>query len=175
MSDTTMPTGVPETWEVSHIAIVVDDLDQAMAQYGSALGGRWTDVRDLDFVMVSPAGERLHILGRVAWLTGHSPCIELLEGPPGSPWHVEPGVHHLDHFGYWGQDLDAQAAALAEAGYSIEYTIPQTEPGKLRGFLYMRRPGGPRLEIHPLAERPQLERWLAGQPLEIDWLDETHD
>jgi catechol 2,3-dioxygenase-like lactoylglutathione lyase family enzyme len=173
MRDTTTNPGVPEEWNVSHIAIVVADLDQAMADYSKALGGRWTSVRDVDFLMVSPQGDPYPIRGRVTWLTGHNPCIELLEGPPGSPWHVEPGVHKLDHFGYWGPDLDAQAAALAEAGYAIEYTIPQLEPDRLRGFIYLRRPDGFRIEVHPEAERPHLERWLSGADLEIGWMDEN--
>src|SRR5262245_33676693 len=135
MSDATEGPGVPDEWVVSHIGILVDDLELAMEQYGRAVGGRWTTIRDINFVMVSPKdGHEQRMLGRVAWLTGHSPNIELLEGPEGSPWYVEPGVQKLDHFGYWGPDLDAQAAALAEAGFEIEYTIPQLEPGKLRGF-----------------------------------------
>jgi len=161
-----------DTWEVAHIALAVDDLDRWMAIYGKLFPGRWTSVLVLDRPWLAPLTEEGTIQAkcRLAWRNGQSPTLELLEGPEGSPWYVEPGTHRLDHIGYWASDMQGQANLLLQAGYELEYTEPRSIDGKLVGFAYFRHPDGIRVELQASDERAAFEVWKDdGAPLELTW------
>lgn len=158
-----------DRWEVAHIGVVVDDLERWMEVYDRLAPGHWTTIFRTDVEVVAPLTDsgRQRIVNRSAMWTGQNPPLELLEGPEGSAWHTPPGTQRLDHYGYWGFDLDAQGARLQEIGYQVEFTLPSELPGKLEFFGYFMHPEGLRVEIVSDAFRPQFERWLAGGPLSL--------
>jgi len=92
------------------VGIFVQDLDAAMAQVGSALGLTWSEIssRELE------EGGRL----RVVFSKQGPPHIELIEGPPGSPWDSTAGPR-IDHLGYWSDDFAAERDRLVREGNPV--------------------------------------------------------
>jgi hypothetical protein len=163
-------------WEIAHIAYAVDSIDDWMPRFSAAMGGRWTTrvTVESDWRASLTATTLRHVTGSCQWLSGPQPPIELWEGPKGSPWYQEAGSIELHHIGYWGIDLPTQVAQMSSMGYELEVTpgltetLPATD-GEYRGFAYLIAPGGMRIEIQRAADKPDIQRWLAGGPLQPTW------
>jgi len=84
------------------IGVHVSDIDNAMQEITAGLGLSWTDIRDMT------VGE-WNI--RVAFARQGPPFIELVQGPPGSPWHVASGSS-IDHLGYWTSEYERERERL---------------------------------------------------------------
>jgi hypothetical protein len=92
------------------IGLIVDDLDVAMEELGSALGIEWGP----------PQERRLgDVTCRITFGRHGPPYIELIEGKTGSPWDPD-GGYRLDHIGYWTEDVAAESARLDQAGMPLE-------------------------------------------------------
>ena len=121
------------------------------------------------------AARELRVLqGTARWLVGPNPPIELWEGPLGSPWHVPPGTMRLDHLGYWGVDMEAQAVQLEALGYGLEWTPvvnahDLATDGPYRGFAYFKNAHGDRVEIQRAGDKPAMAKWLAGGEMEPNY------
>jgi hypothetical protein len=129
------------------VGILVQDLDAARDELGRALG--------LTF------GETLERTNgpwtiRVCFALQGPPYLELIEGPPGSPWD-NGGVSRIDHIGCWTPDIEASKAKLAEEGFSLE--LDGSQYGGL--FSYHRGPAsGLRVELLDASgEDAFYERW----------------
>ncbi|MFF1921332.1 VOC family protein [Streptomyces sp. NPDC058221] len=60
-----------------HVCFVVPDIEQAMQDFKRAAGVAWSD----------PVSDRLGEWDyRIVFTAGGPPFVELIEGPPGSPW-----------------------------------------------------------------------------------------
>ena len=90
-----------------HVAIVVEDLDAAIAELGPLLGISWEEPRDREMHGVP---------FRMAYSRGAPPWIELLERSEGTPFDTL-GLHHV---GVWTEDHEADKRRLAEAGLELE-------------------------------------------------------
>lgn len=93
-----------------HLCFAVADLEQAMADFTATAGTRWNAVR---------AGQLSQWSYRIVFSVG-TPLIELIEGPPGSPWDVTGGPR-FDHLGWWADDLAATTDRLAGAGLCLAF------------------------------------------------------
>ncbi len=86
--------------------------------------------------------------------------IELLQGPPGSPWYGAdfPGVHHV---GVWTDDVAAETERLVAAGRTLD--LAGRAPAEGYGAMtYVRSPSGFLLEPVKSFARERMERWWAG-------------
>ena len=80
-----------------------------MAELGQALQVTWTEVHELN-------SDGWDI--RVVFSEQGPPFIELVEGPPGSPWYVESGSA-IDHLGYWSDAYASDRARLETLGLEV--------------------------------------------------------
>lgn len=125
------------------VGIAVQDIEQAMAELGGALGVEWVGptVRELGPTTL-----------RVAFARTGPPYLELIEGSPGSIWDA-PAGSFLHHLGYWSDDLAADAARLEASGIPLEVDL-----GHAR--YHRSTSGGIRIELIDAAHRQNfLARW----------------
>jgi hypothetical protein len=129
-----------------HICFAVPDLEQAMDDLATFADVRWKAI------------ERDELDGwsyRLA-LSADDPFIELIEGPPGSPWDAADGPR-FDHLGWWCESLDDTTDQLADAGHALVLD------GRVHGrrFAYHRVDSvGTRFEFVDVARRGRLlEQW----------------
>ena len=163
--------------QLYHTAYAVPDLDRALVDFRSALGGRATEPQPLDMLVHMPldAPEPRRVRGRSAWILGLPAPVELWEGGADTPWALAdpdagPVLHHSC---YWADDMDAVAARLEAIGFARELTPVHDGPGLL-GFCYLRNPAGARIEIVSAAEKPSVEDWITkGVPRHPEWLRHT--
>jgi len=95
-------------WQVG---IVVDDIERSQEELTRALGVTWARTLDL----------RLEDWEyRLSLSNEGPPYLELLEGPPGSPWDAA-GGSRIDHVGYWTEDIAVERRRLEEAGVPVAY------------------------------------------------------
>jgi hypothetical protein len=95
-------------WQVG---IVVDDIERAQDELTRALGVTWTRTLDLRL------GDWEY---RLCLSNEGPPYLELLEGPPGSPWDGADGSR-IDHLGYWTEDIAGERHRLEDAGVPVAY------------------------------------------------------
>lgn len=132
-----------------HIGIVVRDLEQAMEELTQAAGVAWSEP------MAREMGEWSF---RLVYSVDGPPHIELVEGPPGSPWDASDGPR-LDHAGWWADDVAGEQARLEAAGIALDTQLP------IPTAVYMRGPAtGLRLELNASVSRPGLYEHLGRQP-----------
>lgn len=129
------------------VGVLVQDIEAARAELERALGVEWSEIVEREI------GEwRI----RVCFVKQGPPYLELLEGPPGSPWDSSAGSR-IDHIGYWTPDLAAEKQRLDEAGLALE-----VDGSTLGGvFTYHRgRESGLRVELIDDSGRAAFyERW----------------
>ena len=112
------------------VGIIVQDLDAARDELGRALGVSWgtTVENEVDSHPI-----------RLCFTREGPPYLELIEGPPGSPWDASGGPR-IDHVGYWTPDIDRAREGLAAEGAAVE-----VDGGF---FAYLRAPqSGLRIEL----------------------------
>ncbi len=93
-----------------HVCFAVPDLEAAMGDLASAAGIEW-----------SPP--RTDTLGGWPYRIVFSrtvPHIELIQGPPGSPWDTTDSAH-FHHLGWWTHSLSSSAHHLAAAGIPPDF------------------------------------------------------
>jgi catechol 2,3-dioxygenase-like lactoylglutathione lyase family enzyme len=161
-------TVIGDQWEMCHVAIAVDDLDRAMAHYASTVGVSFTEVLSFaDMPLTRPDGGPLHTDIRVAWTVGNEPPLELMQGPAGSIWEVASGEHRIHHVAFWVDDLERESRLLEEGGMRLQLTLEPGRPPK--GMAYHVAPSGFRIELMRTEDRPAVDRWRNGEPLELEW------
>jgi catechol 2,3-dioxygenase-like lactoylglutathione lyase family enzyme len=147
--------------EQSHIGIICADIDRTMAEYGQ-LGCTFA-LRAGEITLRRPGlGPQQPFFARSAWSLQGPPHVELGEvvGSGGLP-HLWPdyGHDHVDHVGYWVDDLAAASAELERLGFPLEAT-PAGDALEPLGFCYHRTPSGARIELE---DGPMRKRLLAEQ------------
>lgn len=147
----------PSVTDPYHVCFVVPDLERAMEDFTTAAGTVWNAVRE---ATLDEWDYRIVFSTTV-------PHIELIEGPPGSPWDASDGPR-FDHLGWWTASLDATIRRLAEVG------LPADFDGRVRGrrFAYHWVASiGARFEIVDAANQPAfLGAWSPGgrRPAALD-------
>jgi len=151
-----------------HVGYVVDDIRQAMAEYGDATGLTWAQptLRPVR-VLVDEDTEPVEVQLWATYSQQGPPHLELIQEVRGGVWGGVNGSLRLDHVGYWESDLRAGTARLM--------SIPGTaavravdEQGRPSRFAYFRPPsGGPWLELVEERVRPELSAWIQGEPYRV--------
>lgn len=75
------------------------------------------------------------------------------------------------HIAYYVDDLDAAARSLDEQGFTLDLA-PYHDGEGILGFAYFRNAGGLRIEIQNINDKPAMDAWLRGEPLQVDWFAE---
>jgi catechol 2,3-dioxygenase-like lactoylglutathione lyase family enzyme len=155
MLDPTLPGWIFS--EQSHVGIVCEDIERTIAEY-QKLGYTFV-LRSGETVLRRPGLDpQGPFTVRSAWSLQGPPHIELGEvanaGPQPHLWPSR-GHDHVDHVGYWVEDLAAASASLQELGFPLEAT-PAGDDTRPLGFCYHRTPSGARIELEDGPMRKQL-------------------
>ena len=94
-----------------HLCFVVADIDAACRELGATLGIEWSPVRD------GRLGEWDY---RIVFSIHGPPFVELIQGPPGSPWDAR-GGSRFDHLGFWAEEIAADGRALGDRGAPLDF------------------------------------------------------
>ncbi len=132
-----------------HVCFAVADIEHAMHDFTQAAGTEWNPVRD------ETLGEWTY---RIVF-SRSVPHIELIQGPPGSPWDCTDGPR-FDHLGWWTESLEASSRRLASQGLPADFDgCPYGRP-----FAYHRVDSiGARFEIVDASAQPGfLDNWNPG-------------
>jgi catechol 2,3-dioxygenase-like lactoylglutathione lyase family enzyme len=139
------PPGATSQMRPHHIGFAVADLDASMATVGAALGLHWHEPLEIDQEFrVGDRAVRWQL--RVVKSTGADGItVELLQGSPGTIWHLPDGIA-FHHYAHAPADRAAAHVELRADGWSIEISrnvpdVPATS------FAYFVRPGSSRVEI----------------------------
>ncbi|MFC8567082.1 VOC family protein [Streptomyces sp. NPDC057245] len=95
-----------------HVCFVVPDIERAMRDLTESVNAQWSGVLE------DSLGEWDYLL---AFTRGGPPYVELVQGPPGSPWDSSLGAR-CHHLGYWTEDVDRSSARLSGAGFEQEFS-----------------------------------------------------
>jgi catechol 2,3-dioxygenase-like lactoylglutathione lyase family enzyme len=125
-----------------HTGIVVDDLERSLGELSELFGYEWCDEIHVEQPVQTPSGDTT-VEFRFRY-SRSTPRLEVIEHRPGTLWvpAAGSGIHHL---GYWSDDVAADSAALAQAGYSFESAGMGPDGG--RAWSYFRSEDGPRIEL----------------------------
>jgi catechol 2,3-dioxygenase-like lactoylglutathione lyase family enzyme len=177
MIESSKHEALAERWDISHIALAVPDLEDAMRLYGAAMGLEWSALQDPgEMEVVAPmygSGAVRIEAPREVWSL-NSPALELL-GIPGAPvgtpgarlWGVRGGQHRVHHICFWVDDLVAASAQLTAEGFPLEVTMPPGET--VRGFAYHVNEGGTRVELMRAEDKTAIDNWLRTGELDLSW------
>lgn len=129
----------------SQLGIVVEDLQDAMAELGRLLGCEWAILRDGTKLVPyrTETGVRELPVKAAETLTG-PPYVELLEAIEGTIWEPR-GSSYLHHVAYEVEDLEAVSSELERQGYQLVLT--QAGSGRLQTMACYRSPDGVLFEI----------------------------
>jgi hypothetical protein len=133
------------------IGLLVSDVAAARAELACALGA-----------VFRPAVHRRTLDWEIdVSFSTQPPWLELIEGPPGSPWQPKKDAG-LDHLAWWSDNLAADVERLLRAGARVE------ADGRRAGamFAYLRLPEtNLRLELIDVSTRAAFcERWDLEDP-----------
>jgi len=140
-----------------HLGALVDDLDTAMADLDDS-GVEWAVPRLIDAMpfWTPETGSDAAPL-RFVYSREGPQHLELLESPPGSPWHAggRAGLHHV---GYWTDDVAAAVETALELGWKLVLANAAPEDGF--GMLaYVQPACGLLVEFVSDEIRPSFEEW----------------
>jgi catechol 2,3-dioxygenase-like lactoylglutathione lyase family enzyme len=147
--------------DITHTALAVADLDEAMLLYGNALGLTWATPQSATMNIRTGSGD-IETPLRFTYSIEGPPHLELISGERGTVWEPRPGVHHI---GVWSDSLADDAADLEERGLPIEVSGLDRSGNGPFGFAYNRSVDGLRIELVDDVSRPAFARWLAGGDL----------
>jgi hypothetical protein len=92
-----------------HVGIVVADIGAAQTELTAALGLHWQPVWERPIENATL---------RVTYSIEGPPFIELIEANGSTDWDASGGPH-LDHLGYFSDDVDADGERLAAQGIAV--------------------------------------------------------
>ena len=133
-----------------HVGVAVPSLEPTHDAYCAASGVRFTGPRSLDLYILE-GGVPVPRTIRFCYSTAGSPYVELIESAE-FPW-ASAGLHH---FGIWSDDVERDIAAVLAQGGELE-TRRVDAAGEPLGFVYVRLPGGLRIELVDIARKPVVE------------------
>jgi catechol 2,3-dioxygenase-like lactoylglutathione lyase family enzyme len=102
-----------------HVGIVVDDIEAARVRLSGTLGVSWGPVLRLgSSAYRDGGGTDLELPTTMCYSTG-TPCLELIEEVPGTPW-VRNEHSNLHHVGFWSDHLEADSHELGAVGCPLQ-------------------------------------------------------
>lgn len=138
--------------DITHMALVVADIEDAMRRYGAAFGLTWAQPWRGEMPVVAGDQETSPMVTFTFSKQG-PPHLELIEQVPDTVWQPTRGLHHV---GVWVDDVPAAAERMAADGFVTEVMGVSGE------FAYLLAEDGFRLELVDRKAEPEFARWLAG-------------
>jgi hypothetical protein len=131
----------------SHIGIVVDDLQSAMAELGAAWRTSWSPGRDgtVGIPFRGAAGIKTVYL-KTAWGERGPVRVELIEAVADTIWPPGSGAY-FHHLGYSVADLESETARMGKLRLELEWTRAEGPSPQVNGFGYFRFPSGLLIEL----------------------------
>jgi hypothetical protein len=142
-----------------HVGYVVENLNDAMGQFGDAIGVRFMD----HFVTARyrDAGNSIVTVELHTSFSLQGPThIELIEAMPGSIWDIGsgPGLHHI---GLWTDDVPAEAERLARAGLpAVASGVDSGDESSGGYFSYHSNPQGSLVELVDISKQQGMRDWI---------------
>ncbi|MFD9665117.1 VOC family protein [Rhodococcus sp. NPDC059968] len=131
-----------------HVGVVVEDLDQGMAEFRESLGVSWRQPFFPSADVKTPHGRSTMKVGAV--YTEHGPVhYELLQRIDSGLWQTC-GLHHL---GYWSNDVAGDTERLVKLGYVLEGMMMR-EDEVIGAYLLLN--GSSRIELTPRSSSQRL-------------------
>jgi len=131
-----------------HLCFAVQDIDAACRELTDTLAIDWSPVRD------GRLGEWDY---RIVFSIDGPPFLELVQGPPGSPWDTSTGSR-FDHLGFWVEEIGTAKRALADRGAPLDFDATTLR----RPFTYHRLDSvGARAELVDRSVQPDFIRTWA--------------
>lgn len=153
--------------QLFHVGIRVHDIRAAMDEMGESLGVTWANLQfnEAQAIWTPEQGLR-HVPLHFVYSAEGPQHIELLEGPPDTPWEAgdAPGVHHV---GVWVDDVAAESERLIGMGWELLLAGAAPEDG-YGSMTYLQPPNGTLVELVTSAARPRFDAWWAGGNLGYD-------
>ncbi|MBE8472214.1 VOC family protein [Streptomyces justiciae] len=141
-----------------HVGIVAEDFEATKEQLSKLFGFEWYDDMGGPTEVSLPTGD-IVIDFRCAYArtSGTAPRLEIVRSVPGTLWEPPPGSG-IHHFGYWSDDVAADAAELERHGYVTEATRTGPDGGLFFAYLRSERQTGFRVELVSRAAQRSLEQ-----------------
>lgn len=145
------------------VGIIVQDIEASMKELTEAQGVQWGEIANRKYQQWE--------FKRVFSMEG-PPYIELIEGPPGSPWDASKGSR-IDHLQWWSKDMEADTKRMQSAGLTLDLDGVNNSPivaadgTKKPGiYRYFNAPKtGMRLELIDESQRAvHRQRWGIDKP-----------
>lgn len=148
------PKGIVSLPALSHVGMVVRDMDAVMEFYSATFGiGPWK-TGQREYTAITVRGKQYPARTRAAWASLGPVTLELFELQEGTTLHAEfldkgrEGLHHLG-FRVSPQEKENIVAALADAGVGVAQRYDAA--GMSHVFMDTEQPGGVFFEFN---ERP---------------------
>ncbi|MCW2529086.1 MAG: hypothetical protein JWM76_3946 [Pseudonocardiales bacterium] len=144
---------------IYHVGYVVENLDDAMAQFTETIGARWVD----HFVQVryrSATDSIVDVELHTSFTLDGPTHIELIEAAPNTIWQLGPGpsIHHV---GLWTDDIPAEAERLVRTGMpAVASGINLTDESSPGYFSYHDNPLGGKVELVSITMQQGMHDWI---------------
>jgi hypothetical protein len=145
--------------ELSHVGIVVPDLEGGRARFAELLDIVWGPIMEIDGDFRDRAGSDFAFHLRLC-LSTIPPYLELIEEMPGTEWECNEHSN-LHHIGFYSDALVADSGQLSAA--RCPFTLGSRQDGELT-MAYHRDPLGVRVELVDTALRPMIEQTMCVPP-----------
>lgn len=146
-----------------HTGYVVPDIGDATREFARHFDIEFTPIHEMELRLRGPEG-RMSATVRLAFSTGGSNRIELLEPVAGTVWqapvHALVGSTSSHHLAVWSSDIIGDSGQLERDGAELLLTIDG--PKRVHNFAYHRMSNGTILELVDARARPAYEQWFAG-------------
>ncbi|MYZ38026.1 VOC family protein [Streptomyces sp. MnatMP-M17] len=146
-----------------HVAFAVDNLEEGMEQFGSALHLDWLPIKGFSGESVRADGVPYPLKTRLTFATAGPCALELFERVPGTPNEPAQGTA-FHHMGYWTGDPSKERDRLKECGWFHQGgpTAPDSRAAFFASSL------GIFFEAcNSTIQRPGLEKYYPGGPTGI--------
>lgn len=144
---------MPSNLELFHTGVTVDDLEGAMRALTRSTGVTWRPIVTRNPFTIRLGGKDLEVEVRRVYSAEGPHYIELLSGSP-AVWGLG-GPLRGTHFGYWVDDVAAEAATLVADGAQLVMSDPG-EGGSFHDFAVLRTAAGTLVELLPRSRVAQI-------------------
>ncbi|WP_040830614.1 VOC family protein [Nocardia jiangxiensis] len=143
-----------------HVAFAVDDLEEAMEKFGTALNLDWLPIKNFSAESAYADGTPFRLTTRLTFATAGPCALELFERVPGTPNEPAQGtIFH--HMGYWTGDLNQERERLAQCGWSCSGGLTTSDS---RAAFFSSSLGIFLEGCNSTIQRPGLQKYYPGGP-----------
>ncbi len=144
-----------------HVGLLVPRLEPALDELGDLLGVDWRPTIDSEVPVRVPGGTEEMLRLRFAY-SAPTPCLEVIEAVPDTPWALSETGSNLHHLGFWAGDVAGESDRMARSRCPLEAAMVGPGGESPATFAY-HRTGGIRIELIDRAVEALMFPDLAGR------------